>query len=226
MRIDRSFGRVRSAFTLIELLVVIAIITILIAMILPMRYVPDKTKATYCMSNLRQVTIGYIIWADANTNQLPWEVSTNSGGTLELVEQGNAAAHFGPITATLPNPRLFVCPTEKFRHAATNFTSFGNSNLSYFISMTASLKSSPSPAFTILAGDRHLSLNNQAVKPGLFEATNFAALGWTTELHNNTKNIAPGVIAFADGHCEIVKSNRLAEVFQRQSIATNRLVIP
>ena len=64
------------------------------------------------------------------------------------------------------------------------------------------------------------------MKAGLFVTTNFAALGWTTELNNNTKDSAPGVLAFADGHCEVVKSNKLPAVFQRQSIANNRLVIP
>ena len=214
------------AFTLIELLVVVAIIAILVCMALPMRNDPDKSTASYCMSNLRQVTLGYLIWADANTNQSPWEASTNAGGTLELIAQGNAAAHFLPIATICNNPRLFVCPTDKSRRAATNITSLGNSNLSYFISPDVSLKSSASPSFTILAGDRHLSLNNQAVKAGLFETTNFTALSWSTELHANAKGIARGVLTFADGHCEVIKSNRLAEVFHRQSTATNRLMIP
>ena len=179
------------------------------------------------MSNLRQLSIGYIIWADANTNQFPWEVSTNFGGTLELIEQRNAPSHFLPITTDfLKSARVFVCPTDKSRREATNVITLQNSNLSYFVSLSASLKS-PRPSYTILAGDRHLSLNNQAVHPGLFETTNSVALAWTTELHNNKKKNAPlGVFVFADGHGEIVKSTKLAEVFQRQSIATNRLAIP
>jgi hypothetical protein len=92
--------------------------------------------------------------------------------------------------------------------------------------MTDSLKSPLSPSSTILAGDRHLSLNNQAVKAGLFETTNSTALGWTTELHNNKKNTPLGVLVFADGHGEVVKSAKLPEVFKRQTIATNRLAIP
>jgi prepilin-type N-terminal cleavage/methylation domain-containing protein len=213
------------AFTLIELLVVVAIVAILAAMYLPTRTHGDKAPLAACLNNLRQVSLGSIIWADANTNQFPWEVSTNTGGTQELIEQGNAAAHTLPITTNFNYPRLLICPTDKSRHAATNFTSFSNANLSYFISLSASLKS-PSPSFTILAGDRHLSLNKQAVKTGLFETTNSAALGWTTELHNSTKNSPRGVLVFADGHGEVVKGPKLPEVFQRQSIATNRLAIP
>ena len=215
------------AFTLVELFVVVAIILIIASMLhSPYSSAKKIAKQVQCISNLRQVTIGYIIWADANTNQFPWEVSTNVGGTMELIAQGNAAAHFLPTATNFNYPRTLVCPTDKSRRAATNFPSIGNSNLSYFISMTASLKSPPSRSSTILAGDRHLSLNNQAVKAGLFETTNFTALAWTTELHNNAKNSPLGVLAFADGHCEVVKSKKLAEVVQRQSIVTNRLAIP
>jgi type II secretory pathway pseudopilin PulG len=214
------------AFTLIELLLLVAIVAILLAMFLPAISRPKGSPSLACMSNLRQLSIGYIIWADANTNQFPWEVSTNFGGTLELIEQRSAASHFLPITTDfLKSARVFVCPTDKSRLEATNVITLNNSNLSYFVSMSASLKP-PSPSSTILAGDRHLSLNNQAVKSRLFETTNYAALGWTTELHNNKKNVALGVLVFADGHGEIVKSTKLAEVFQRQSLATNRLAIP
>lgn len=221
-----AFKKTRSAFTLIELLVVVAIVAILLAMYLPTRPVPDRVPSVACLSNLRQVSLGFIIWADANTNRFPWEVSTNAGGTMELIAQGSAAAHFQPIATNFTKfLRVFVCPMDKSRREATDITSLSNSNLSYFVSMSASLKS-PSPSYTILAGDRHLAFNNQPVNTGLFETTNSAALGWTTELHNNKKNSAPGVLVFADGHGEIVKSNKLAEVFQRQSIATNRLAIP
>jgi prepilin-type processing-associated H-X9-DG protein len=64
------------------------------------------------------------------------------------------------------------------------------------------------------------------VKAGLFVTTNFTALGWTTELHNNTKNSPLGVLAFLDGHVEANQMKQITSVFQRQSIATNRLVIP
>ena len=62
----------RAAFTLVELLVVIGIIAVLISMLLPaLRRARDEAQRVYCRSNLRQLTMACLMYANEHKGYLP-----------------------------------------------------------------------------------------------------------------------------------------------------------
>lgn len=78
------------AFTLIELLVVIAVVGLLVGILLPsLGSARRAARATACLSNFRQLSLGWSMYSDANRDvMLPLRPADMGGGT------GNPANHY------------------------------------------------------------------------------------------------------------------------------------
>jgi prepilin-type N-terminal cleavage/methylation domain-containing protein len=69
----------QKAFTLIELLVVIAIIALLMAVLLPaLNRAREGGKRAACLSNVKQLTTSWMLYAQANEDKLVNGGPTNS----------------------------------------------------------------------------------------------------------------------------------------------------
>ena len=61
-----------SAFTILELLIVVAIIALLIGLVLPaLRHVRSEARSAVCLSNLKQIAMGFNLYAGDHDEYLP-----------------------------------------------------------------------------------------------------------------------------------------------------------
>jgi prepilin-type N-terminal cleavage/methylation domain-containing protein len=130
--------RKKRVFTLIELLVVVAIIAVLVAMLLPaLKKARDAGKQVVCGNNIRQIMVGFLMYANESsdwfsvgdfwdyggTNNHDFYLGTNKWGE----EEGNLYGFMAlvkpkrtyqswpqdPIAfGTTFNPRALYCPSD------------------------------------------------------------------------------------------------------------------
>jgi len=104
----RKIGKF-GAFTLMELLVVITIIAILAAMLLPaLQQAREKARQTVCMSNLRQIGLAYLMYAQDNREHLPWQ---ESGYAIET-----DLSIYNQLLPYLDRKEYWRCPSDRTRY--------------------------------------------------------------------------------------------------------------
>ena len=204
--------------TLIEVLVVLVVIAVLVAMLLPTLVGGGPSKGGKCCSNLRQIDLGLVMFADENQGRFPMQIPVTNGGTKEFIYSEHTFPHFQKLKSYLPNPQFFICPFETNRQSAVSYEALSDLNISYFLNADASTNS---PSQSILAGDRFLQVKGQPIQPGLFVLNKNSGVSWTPNFH-----VGCGALAFVDGHVEFSRNDKLNFFIKNQPLATNRLCIP
>jgi len=119
---NRALLRNRRGFTLIELLVVIAIIAILAAILFPVfAQARDKARQATCLSNLKQLGLGVLMYAQDYDEILPYGYNYSADGTTLWWWQDS-------IRPYVKNEAIYTCPSASPHAQWTALRPFGTPN--------------------------------------------------------------------------------------------------
>ncbi len=212
----------KGAFTVVDLLVVVVIVVIIFLLAAFFHSggsrAPAKAVRINCVNNLKQVGLAFRLWGGDHNDLYPMQFLTNSTGAPLFADATNGFRYFQVMSNELSTPKILICPADKKRAAATNFTGdFTGARISYFVGLDANETTHPS---AFLSGDRNIT-NGQMPLNGVLELTTNQNIGWTGEIHDHTGNL--GV---ADGSVQQVTDNGLNSFANHTGFATNRLLFP
>lgn len=224
MKIQAATRRVH-ALTLVEVLIVLATIAVIAFLIRPGGYThkvnKEEAMRIRCVSNLKQVTLSYKLFATDHNDLYPMQVSTNEGGSLEFNGSTDVFENYRSLSNELYVPRVLVCPEDQGRTVATNFQAdfSSNRNISYFVGLNAT---DTQPGM-FLTGDRYIALNGKPLT-GIQDLQPVDGLAWWTM--GGHSEYGGGNMGLADGSVQSFSSEVLRDNLLNTGSTTNLVAIP
>ena len=225
----------RKSFTLIELLVVIAIIAILAAMLLPaLSQAREKARSVACLSNIKQVGLGMVMYTSDSREQWPKGDSV-AWGQGAAYPDGPHGGFVDPIFNYINDPNVFTCPSDSAMSCVVSGSShtywssylnlhnpsasrINNCELSYgynwqlaYQMMSNVDKPSQTAIFADMIERPYFYCDGNAIPGGYAISRNHSdRVGRAAERHNKSVNIA-----FVDGHATRVGVDQIGSTMAR-----------
>jgi prepilin-type N-terminal cleavage/methylation domain-containing protein/prepilin-type processing-associated H-X9-DG protein len=218
--------RRKVAFTLIELLVVIAIIAILAAILFPVfAQAREKARQTSCLSNLKQISLGLMMYTQDYDETLPGNQTTapnnaqGDAGFANLTPIGfldtdptKVGRNWGrDVQPYIKNFDIYYCPNSQPRSSWSAGSAYAETtdprgrNASYMlngIASTKSLAAIPAPADIIFLHEYRFKSRVSQTRPCPLNAANPTTFYQYNHFFYEAMHSGGGNLLFCDGHAK------------------------
>jgi hypothetical protein len=185
----------------------------------------DKAQRIVCVNNLRQIGLGFHLWAgNNNNNKFPWEQDTSAGGTRNIFASDGATAmimSFLVCSNELSTPKILVCPKAVPNYqipadsgvgyvtwgarVATNWSEIANTMSRAYITYFVSYGSTITQPQSMPSGDPNINSTAYSTVADTRDAY------WTTSIHKERGNLL-----WADASARVANNTALRATLEQQ----------
>lgn len=215
---------------LMFVVVAVALLGIVAVLFVQQRRQTDETrKRISCVSNLKNVGLGFRVFANDNDDRLPF----NTTNSLGFTNTAWVWEHFQAMSNEMGSAKILVCRADRERYTnimsdfgmgphmtSTSLARQRNAAVSYFVSLDAD-ETLPN---VMMVGDRNLITNSANLHGKVLASSPASLTAWDERQHGRRGNAT-----LSDGSVQWMTNPMLEKQVAMSSSggpATNRLLLP